>query len=98
MRIPQEQGPKHPSARSGTKEGASETEGVLDSGVSGFLRGVWRPRNREKVGIEEKVKLEVLNMGKGSAANGCLANNSATGSADITETRPRSLLEDEEPR
>lgn len=34
------------------------------------MGGVWRPRKREKVGIEEKVKLKDLNMGKGSAANG----------------------------
>lgn len=37
-------------------------------------------------------------MGKGSAANGNggLANNSTTGSANITETRPQSLLEYEQ--
>jgi hypothetical protein len=28
-------------------------------------------------------------MGKGSAANGGLANNSAIGGADITETQPQ---------
>ena len=34
-------------------------------------------------------------MGKGSAANGNggLANNSATGSANITESRPQFLLD-----
>ncbi|KAJ5960294.1 uncharacterized protein N7479_007444 [Penicillium vulpinum] len=53
-------------------------EEYLKWNLEAVTAGVVKSRDEEKV--------RVPNMGKGSAANGGLANDSAIGSADITET------------